>query len=237
MGINVSPSDLLRREILLSLFVIAVASTGLGMVTWASFTDSDGSQQNNVGSGTLDVSLDGSDQLSAAFSIANGKPGSTASYNYTIRNNGSISADHLEVAVVFAENDSLLEPSDPDLGVELNATETASLVNVTQFEYRNGAGDTMYDALSNVNDQNGNGIVDVADVRSQRGQLDNLAAPQRENGNSTYLVIAVEIADDGSSSFDVGGNTNGNLTGYDEDIMADGIDIELTFTLNQAAEQ
>lgn len=237
MGVNVSTSDLLRREILLSLFVIAVASTGLGMVTWASFTDSDGSQQNDVGSGTLDVSLDGSDQLSGAFSIANGKPGSTASYNYTIRNNGSLSADHLEVAIGFSENDSLSEPSDPDVGVELNATETASLVNVTRFEYQDDAGNTMYDALSDVGDQNGNGIVDVADVRTQRSPLDNLAAPQRENGNSTHLVIAVEIADDRSSSFNVGGNTNGNLTGDDEDIMADGIDIELTVTLNQAAEQ
>lgn len=230
-------AKLLRREVLISILVIGVASTSLGMVTWAYFGDSGASQQNAIQAGTLDLTLDGADSLSGTFSISNGKPDSATSHNFTVRNDGSIAADHVEISLGFAENDSRAEPSDVDLDVELNATETASLVNVTRFEYQNDSGSTILDALSKVNDQNGNGIVDLEDVQGQQGQLDDLAPPQPNNGNSTYLVVAVEIANDDSAAFTKGGNTNGNLTGYDEDVMADGVDVTVTVTLNQDASQ
>lgn len=225
------------REILISILIIGFASTSLGMVTWSYFADSDGSQQNTIQGGTLDLTLDGADSLSATFSITDGRPGSAVSHNYTIQNTGSLAADHLEITLSFGENDSRTEPSDADLDTELNATETASLIEVTQFEYQNGTGGTIYDALATANDQNGNGIVDLEDVQNQHGQLDDLAAPQKNNGNSTFLVIAVAIANDDSTAFVKAGNTDGNLTGYDEDIMADGIDVRITVTLNQDASQ
>lgn len=237
MAGNHRRTGLIRREILVSILIIGFASMSLGVVTWAYFSDSDASQQNQIQAGTLDLSLDGADSLTAAFSISNGQPSSATSHNFTLQNDGSLGADHVKVTLSFSENDSRSEPSDVDLNVELNATETASLINVTQFEYQNNAGETMFDALANVNDQNGNGIVDLEDVQAQEGQLDDLAPPQKNNGNSTFLVIALEIANDDSAAFTKGGNTNGSLTGYDEDIMADGVDVKLTVTLNQDASQ
>lgn len=237
MSGNYLKTRLLRREILFSILIIGVASTSLGMISWAYFADADASQQNAIQAGTLDLTLDDSDSLTTTFSIKNGKPGSATSHNYTIQNDGSIVADHVEIALDFAENDSRTEPSDADLNVELNATETASLINVTQFEYQNNSGGTIFDALTNMNDQNGNGIVDLQDVQAQQGQLDTLAPPQKNNGNSTFLVIGIEIANDDSAAFTKNGNTNGNLTGYDEDVMADGVDVKITVTLNQDASQ
>lgn len=230
-------APLIRREVLVSIIVIGVASTSLGMVTYAYFGDTDTSRQNAVQAGTLDLTLDGADSLSASFSISDGKPGSAASHNFTVRNAGSIPADHVEITLSFTENDPRTEPSDADLDVELNASETASLINVTQFEYQDDSGTTIFDALANVDDRNGNGIVDLEDVQDQQGQLDGLAAPQENNGNSTFLVVAVEIADDDSAAFIKSGNTNGSLTGYDEDVMADGVDVKIEVTLNQDASQ
>lgn len=230
-------TKLIRREILISILIIGVASTSLGMVTWSYFADSDSSQQNTIQAGTLDLTLDGTDSLSATFSITNGQPGSAASHNYTIQNGGSLAADHLELTVTSTENDSRTEPSDADLNTELNASETASLIKITQFEYQNNSGNTIYDALATTTDQNGNGIIDLEDVQNQQGQLDDLAPPQKNTGNSTFLVITMEIANDDNAAFTKAGNTNGNLTGYDEDIMADGIDVNITVTLNQDASQ
>lgn len=230
-------SKLIRREVLISILIIGVASTTLGMVTWSYYADSDASEQNAIQAGTLDLTLDGADSLPAMFSITNGQPGSATSHNYTIQNSGSVAADHLEYTLSFTENDSQTEPSDVDLNTELNATETASLIEVTQFEYKNNAGNTIYDALATTTDQNGNGIIDLEDVQNQKEQLDGLAPPQKNNGNSTFLVVTMEIANDDSAAFTKAGNTNGNLTGYDEDIMADGIDVKITITLNQDASQ
>lgn len=226
-----------RREVLVSLLLIGVASVGFGTMTWSYFADSDASQDNAIQAGTLDVRLDGADSLSATFSIANGSPTDAASHNYTITNEGTIDADHLEISIAFAENDSLSEPSDADLNVELNDSETASLINVTRLEYQNHGGGVIEDVLASVSDGNGNGVVDLEDVQSQQSTLDGLAPPKPEAGNNTYLVIAVEIASDDDAAFTTGGNTAGALTGEDEDVMADGVDVTLTFTLNQAASQ
>lgn len=232
-------SKLIRREVLVSILIIGVASTSLGMVTWAYFADSDVSQQNPIQAGTLDLTLDGADSLSTTFLITNGQPSSATSHNYTIQNGGSVAADHLELTLTFTENDSRTEPSDADLNTELNATETASLIKVTQYEYQNNSGNTIYGALATTTDQNGNGIIDLEDVQNQQGHLDldGLASPQKNNGNSTFLVVTMEIANDDSAAFTKAGNTNGNLTGYDEDVMADGIDVKITVTLNQDASQ
>lgn len=221
-------ANLLRREVLVAILVIGVASTALGAVTWAQFSDDDASEGNAVEAGTLNITLDRADSQTGAFSLTNAKPGNATSHEFALRNAGSLSADHVEVGLSFSESDPRAEPSDPDLNAELSANETASFVRVTTLEYRNESGAVIEDALASVSDANGNnnGIKDLEDVRNQAGSLDDLPAPQRNAGNQTSLVIGVAIADD-----------SGDFTGTDEDIMADGIDVKLTFTLNQDAGQ
>lgn len=231
-------SLLLRREVLLPLFVVGVVGVGLGMTTVASLQDSDSSTGNAVQGAEMNLNLDGSNGLSGSFLISGGTPGSSASHTFELTNVGGVSADHVEVALSFSENDpTSSEPSDSDLAAELNATETASLVRVTRYEYRNDAGTTTDDILSGVTDGNGNGIKDLQDVREQASPADDLPAPQANSANTTQFAVAVELADDDSAAFAAGKNTAGSLTGYDEDLMADGIDVTVTATLNQESAQ
>lgn len=232
------PEALLTRDVLLSLLLVGSVSLALGAGTWAFLQDTDRSQENALVGGTLDLKLDGADTATAAFGLTDAKPTDSASHNFTITNEGDVAADHVELSFGFAENDTgVAEPTDTDLYAELNGSETASLIKVTQFEYRNDSGAVVEDLLSGVSDENGNGVVDLQDVQSQGSSLDGLPAPQPNGANATYLVIAVEIVNDDGSSFVAGGNIEGNLTGYDEDFMGDGVNVTIKVTLNQDASQ
>lgn len=226
MNVQTILANATRREVLLSILIVGVASTALGAVTWAHFSDSDASGSNAVEAGTLDVTLDGANQQTGSFSLTNAKPGDGTSHNFTLRNVGSVSADHVEIGLSFAENDQRSEPSDADLDAELNASETASHVRVTTLEYQNESGSVVENVLSSVSDDNNNGIKDLEDVQTQAGSLDGLAPPQKNGGNETYFVFSVQIAND-----------DGGFTGSDEDVMADGIDVKVTFRLNQDSSQ
>ncbi|WP_435177624.1 TasA family protein [Halorussus sp. AFM4] len=215
-----------RREVLLSLLVVGVASSALGAVTWAHFSDSDASRSNALEAGTLDVTLDGANGQTASFSLTNARPADSTRHNFTLRNVGSTAGNHVEVTLSFSENDTRTEPSDPDLGTELDANATASHVRVTQLVYKDDSGTVIENPLSNVSDDNNNGIKDLDDVRNQAGTLDNLRAPKPNGASETYLVIGVRIANDDDA-----------FTGTDEDIMADGVDVKITVTLNQDSSQ
>jgi len=125
-----------------------------------------------------------------------------------------------------SENDSESEPADTELSNELGAGKTASLIRVTEYEYQNDAGATQRDLLTSVNESNGNGIIDLQEVQNQVSTADDLNAPRANSANTTRLTLTLEIADD-----------SGDFTGVDEDIMADGVDITVEFTLNQEASQ
>lgn len=230
---------LLSREVLLSLFVIGLVGTGMGTASWAYLEDADESAGNTVQASTLNLNVDGADDASGAFVVDGGEPGSAAGHEFVLTNDGSLSADHVEFAVAVSENDPAVgEPSDPELAADLNATETASLVRVTTLEYRNDSGGVVSGELGGVTDGNGNGIKDLEDVRAQSDSFDDLPAPQANAGNATRLAIAVEIASDHDGSpFVAGANAAGNLTGYDEDVMGDGVEVTVTVTLNQHADQ
>lgn len=215
-----------RREVLLTLLIVGAASSALGAVTWAHFSDSDASGDNTLEAGTLDLTLDGSNDQTGSFSLTNAKPGDSTSHNFTLRNVGSVAGNHAEITLSFAENDTRIEPSDPDLDTELGANATASYVRVTTLEYKDDSGTVIENPLADVSDGNSNDIKDLEDVRNQAGALDDLRAPERNGASETYLVITVSIAND-----------DGAFTGTDEDIMADGIDVTLTFTLNQDSSQ
>jgi predicted ribosomally synthesized peptide with SipW-like signal peptide len=207
--------------------VVLVGALAVGVGTWALWSDTDASTSNTVDDGTMDVTIDTvNDGVKGSFPLANAQPGDETSYVFDLRNDGSTEADHLELALSSTENDTRSEPGDTELNAELNAEETASLIRVTEYEYRNDAGTTQENLLAGVTDGNGNGIKDLQDVQNQAGSADNLNAPQKNGGNTTQLALTLEVADD-----------DGSFTGIDEDIMADGVDITVEFTLKQESGQ
>jgi predicted ribosomally synthesized peptide with SipW-like signal peptide len=227
-----------NKKVGVMILVVLIGALAVGAGSWALWSDTDASTSNTVDDGTMDLTIDGvNNNVSGSFSLANAQPGDATSYVFDLRNDGSTEADHVELALSSSENDTRTEPSDSELDAELNAEETASLIRVTQYEYQNDAGTTQRDLLESVKDDNGNGIKDLQDVQDQAGTADDLNAPQANGGNTTQLALTLKVANDDSTDFTKDGNTAGSLTGVDEDIMADGVDITVEFTLRQESSQ
>jgi predicted ribosomally synthesized peptide with SipW-like signal peptide len=217
------------RRLKLGALIVAllVGAILVGAGTYAFWSDTGSSTSNTAEAGTMDVTIDGvNDGVTGNFSLTNAQPGETAGHTFTLRNAGSTAGDHAEVGVSFVENDTRTEPADSQLGAELTASDTARQIEVTTFEYRNDTGATIEDVLAGVTDSNSNGIKDLDEVVSQAGTTDDLAPPQAGSGNTTSLVVDVAVADD-----------DGAFTGTDEDVMADGLDVAIDFTLNQDSTQ
>jgi predicted ribosomally synthesized peptide with SipW-like signal peptide len=229
-----------NKKVGVMILVVLIGALAVGVGSWALWSDTDASTSNTVNDGTMDLAINGSNNdVSGSFSLTDSQPGDNTSQTFVLENDGTTEADHVEIALSSSENDSESEPADTELNAELDAGETASLTRVTQYEYRNDAGVTQEDLLTGVNDSNGNGngIIDLQDVQNQAGSADDLNAPQANPGNTTQLALTLEVADDDDGNFIKGGNTTGSLTGVDEDIMGDGVDITVEFTLNQEASQ
>lgn len=206
-----------NKKIALSALVV-VGAVLLGLGTYAFWSDDEVVSGNNVEAGTLDLTVD--DGASETITIENAQPGDNDSHTFSLANVGSTEADHVAMNLSFVEqSDEPAEPADTEFAVEQTAQETAAMIEVTSFSY-DGT-----DQLGSVTDQNSNGITDLADVQSQAGSLDDLAAPAAGTGTKD-LELGLAVADD-----------SGSFSGTDEDIMADGVDITLDFTLNQDASQ
>lgn len=210
--------------------VIVVACALLvGAGTWSLWNDAESDADNRVRAGTLDLSLDGG---SERFALTNARPGDTAERTYALRNVGSTEADRLSLRFRVTENDSRDEPADPDLASELTAEETASLIRVQNLTYGapNGTG---IDLVPRISDTNANGYADLQEAAAQAEAFADLPAPAADGASAATLTIRLGIADDDAAYFD--GRAEGNLTGTDEDIMADGVDVTVEFTLDQDA--
>ena len=200
--------------------LVVIGALLLSMGTYSFWSDDETVSGNNIEAGTLDLTVDNG--ANDTISLTNAQPGDADSHTFSLRNVGSTEADHVAMDLSFAEQtDEPAEPADSDLNVEQSAAQTAAMVEVTTFSY-DGT-----DLLGDVTDANGNGITDLADVQSQAGSLDDLAAPAAGGTDTADLTLGVQIANDDDGSF----------TGTDEDVMADGVDITLEFTLNQDASQ
>ena len=197
-----------RTVTVLAVVLLMLGAALVGMGTYAYFTDTESSSENPAQAGTLDLTLDGNNgDVTTSFSLTG--------------------ADHVQVAISASENDDgLSEPSDPDLANDLGSADTQKHIEVVKYEYQDDGGTTNQDILADVSDANGNGIKDLEDVISQKGTVDDLAAPQANGGNTMKLVLEVKIAND-----------DGSYSGTDEDIMGDGVDIKIDVTLNQDSSQ
>lgn len=216
------------RNILLVVLLVGVASAGLGAFTFAYFQDTDTSSSNTIDAGTLNVTIDGFDDgTTSDFTMTAGQPLDSTSKNYTIRNGGSTAADHLQINTTYIENDPTgtynQEPGDSDLNSELNGSQTAKYIEVTKLQYHNGT--AANDLLSSISDDNNNGIKDLADAQNASA-LDDLTPPKVKEGNKTYFEVTIRIASD-----------DHGLTDDDENIMGDGIDVKVHFTLMQDSSQ
>ncbi|WP_266080977.1 TasA family protein [Haladaptatus caseinilyticus] len=223
------------KVILAATIVVGGVIAGIG--TWAFWQDTDTSTDNTVEAGTMDLAINGSaNGTTDDFNLVNAQPSDTVAQSYSLQNIGTTEAEELTVSFAVAENDLRSEPADSGLANELNANETASLIRVQSLTYTNPDG-TSVDLVAAASDTNGNGYVDLEDIQAGSNPIEGLQPPAANASDTATLSMTLEVANDDAAYFTRNGNTAGNLTGLDEDIMADGVDIAVTFTLNQDASQ
>lgn len=222
--------DVTSRRVLVSILIIGIGLSGFGFATYAYFEDTDTASSNSVQAGTLDVAINGSNSQTGMFSLTNAQPTDTVSQNFSVTNQGTTAADHLQVNMSYSENDPSAEPTDADLNTELSATQTASNITVTKLTYIDPSG-TSTNLLGNVTDANGNGLTDLQDVQNDTA-LDDLTPPSANSTDTAYLVITLEVPSDDATSGDAQ-----DWSHNDEPLMADGVDISVQFSLMQDASQ
>jgi predicted ribosomally synthesized peptide with SipW-like signal peptide len=177
---------------------------GIAGGTWAYFSDTEASSNNQLVSGTLDLKTNDADGVTRSLQATNMKPGdSVGPATIHLKNTGSLDGSTLSIAFDYTEYDGTNPPAYP---VNKTADETAAVIEVLTLTYGGS------DLLGSVSDFNSNGYKDVQDLKNAglSGQS-GIAA-----GDTKDFVITVKLKESAGNDF-----------------QADGIDMSITFTLNQ----
>ncbi len=206
---------------ILGLTVAALMVMGLiGGGTWAYFTDPEATTGNILSAGTLDLRTNDANGVSATLFAQNLKPGDyfPAGANATIAlsNAGSIDGGTLDITVTYVETDNAtLEAAisgDTDLNIALTDDQYAAGLEIITLNY---GGTNLLTSIP-LNDNNGNGRVDMQDLKTASGNLTGLAGILTTTPKD--FKVRVQLHDSG---------------GNDNAFMADGITVTLNFILNQ----
>jgi len=173
-----------------------------GISTWAFFSDVETSSNNVLAAGTLDLKTDDQDGVNQTLMATNMRPGDIVGPEIIIlKNSGSLTSSSIDISFSYIEDDSTPNP------IDMNADDTASFIIVTILKY-DGA-----NVLTNVEDHNTNGNIDVYDLAT----TSNLTGlPGITSGVTKNFEITVQLSE--------------NVTGQ---YQSDGIDITMTFSLKQ----
>lgn len=188
----------MKRIIGLAIVLMLLIGMG-GIGTWAFFSDVETSTGNELTAGSLDLKTDDVDGVTGTLTLANMKPGDSASGSITLKNTGSINGSTLDIEFSYVESDG-----SPNV-VNMNADETAAVMEVTVLNYDGSS------LLGSVSD-GPNGYKDIEDLKN----TDLTGQSGIDVSEEKAFEITVQL-----------------VTSTGNDFQADGIDITMTFTLNQ----
>ena len=176
----------------------------IGVSTFAYFADTESSSDNQFTAGTLDLKTDGADGVIRTLYATSMEPGGDPVGPSTIVLNNSGSLDGSTLDIAFSYVESDGSPN----SVDKSPDDTAGMMEVTTLTYGTD------DLLTAVDDgeHNDNGYVDIYDLADSdlSGQTGISASDHKD------FVIEVQLRSE-----------TGN------DFQADGINMTMTFTLNQ----
>jgi predicted ribosomally synthesized peptide with SipW-like signal peptide len=166
--------ELTRRKVLGGLATIGAAGAATGAGTMAYFDDTETSSGNTVQAGTLDLTTaEGSSLDLNDIELA---PGQSVSASVDLQNDGTVSANHVEVDTSYSEGDS---------DGNVDAQSFAEQLEVSTLEY-SGSDITTY------TDTDGNGTLTLHELSDQT--LDDLQpAPETNSGNSETFNIELTL--------------------------------------------
>ncbi|UCB42871.1 MAG: hypothetical protein JSV77_10555 [Dehalococcoidales bacterium] len=143
----------MKRTIISLVFVALLVVGAAGIATWALFTDTEESNDNQLIAGCLDLRTDDADgvtQTLYATDMAPGEPVGPATI--VLSNAGTMNGATLDIAFSYVENDGGSNI------VDMTADEMAAMIEVTTLSYDGSS------LLGSVSDGNTNSYVDVQDL-------------------------------------------------------------------------
>lgn len=217
--------ELTRRRALGGLATIGVASAGAGAGTMALFSDRETSSGNSVRAGTLDLLLGNGPVWSTSVG-ANLAPGDRFSGTVDLTNDGTLPADHVEVAVSLSENDGDTTAPDGD-GGDKSMKQTAQRLFVDEIVYPDTGdpasrnffspatqvpGAYVYDV-----DQDGDKNARVASASDPAGGGRDGVVHATSDGSSTqdYTRSIVDVSGKGLTLSDIASSSAGTRFAYD----------------------
>ena len=203
-------------KIVKSLLIITLVMGVIGTTTAAFFSDSGTSSANTFTAGTLDLKLNAVDSTTANWTIPNMAPGDEITATIALTNTGSLTASHLEINPVTNSVADAVPPA---------ANAIDKYLQITAATYDGDNLLTTAEGGKNLNDSNGNGLIDLDDLENavnagEGGQLDNLVAPASGGVNTKILSMTIKFR-----------------TSAPDDLQGDSDTMAMIFTLNQDATQ
>jgi len=181
-----------NKKILVSAISIVTALSMMGAATFAYFSDTGTSSNNTFSTGTLDLKLSDAavnggtletDQDSVTSSFGSGAlvPGScTGNQTLTLKNTGTVAADHAEVHLANSVTDTGSNAT-PDMDSYLR-------INLLTYD--------AVDVSGQIIDQGGDGnsFIDLADWAATSAALDNLSLTNLNTGHPLVLDVCLDAS-------------------------------------------
>lgn len=215
------------RKAFVAIFTIALVSVMAGAGTFAYLTDVESSTGNSVEAGTFDLYLTDNGHVDTEWTLSNMVPGkSWTGGELNLHHEGSIQADHVEIAFTSTCSDPGYESGDNEESDTLDgANGMSKCMKVLSMEYESSSGNMVlvenYPSYGwnsvYLTDTNSNGFIDLDDLEGVI--LDDLPAPEL---NSFINDFRMDICFDVSAP---------------NDYQGDECTLKLEFTLNQDASQ
>ena len=206
------------RSTAVAFLLIGLLVSGIGYGTWAVYHDEETSSGNYVQAGTFDLYLtDTGESADAQWVLMNAYPGSNVQEEGDIRiyNNGSIEADHVEIAFklrCYEDNDGNIsngQVAGPESDTNLTGVgdwlKEILVLSMTYSESPSNSNPTLdlvyidlngyhYDS-SYLTDVDGDGYITLYDLSKQ--VIDDLYAPPALNGaapdNAHYTTFQMKL--------------------------------------------
>lgn len=171
----------MNRKIIISGLSILSTMAIVAGATFAYFSDQGTSSNNTFSTGTLILKLSDrnttdQDNVTASFGSSSLVPGScTGDQTLTLKNTGTVNANHAEVHLTNAVTDTG-NNADPDMDAYLR-------INKLTYDGT--------DVTSQIPDTNSNTFKDMADWAATAGTLDNLLLTDLDTGHPLVLDVCL----------------------------------------------
>lgn len=172
----------MNSKILLSGATAVAAAALIVGATFAYFSDQGTSSENVFSTGTLilkltDANETDQDSVTASFGSNTLVPNScTGDQTLTLKNTGTVAANHAEVRVANVVTDTNND-ADPDMD---------TFLRINTLTYDGG------DVTSQIPDANSNGFEDLADWKATAGALDSLSLTNLNVGHPLVLDVCFD---------------------------------------------